>query len=204
MPSTTPSRKVLKKGQTLDVVGPPGLGFAGGRLCGQAHVCNRTKSSTPLSASRNNGDIMLIEVKVPQLSESVAEATLVSLAQEGRRGRRPRRKPDRHRDRQGGARTAGARRGRDRQDHQGQRRAGRIRRSHRPDRYRSEGRGQWRAGGGQGGSRRRQPVAGKSAAAPAAYRPGRAQGAWPRRASMPPTVTGHRPRWACHQGRCAG
>jgi 2-oxoglutarate dehydrogenase E2 component (dihydrolipoamide succinyltransferase) len=34
----------------------------------------------PLSASKNNppGDIMLIEVKVPQLSESVAEATLVS------------------------------------------------------------------------------------------------------------------------------
>ena len=28
------------------------------------------------SASRNNGEIMIIEVQVPQLSESVAEATL--------------------------------------------------------------------------------------------------------------------------------
>ena len=43
---------------------------------------------------------MLIEVKSPQLSESVSEATLVTWHKEERPGRFPRREPDRHRDRQ--------------------------------------------------------------------------------------------------------
>jgi 2-oxoglutarate dehydrogenase E2 component (dihydrolipoamide succinyltransferase) len=47
----------------------------------------------------------IVEVKVPQLSESVAEATCC-LEEEGRRGRRRRRNPDRNRNRQGRARSA--------------------------------------------------------------------------------------------------
>jgi 2-oxoglutarate dehydrogenase E2 component (dihydrolipoamide succinyltransferase) len=51
---------------------------------------------------------MIIDVKVPQLSESVAEATLVSWHKKEGEAVVARRKPDRHRDRQGRARTARA------------------------------------------------------------------------------------------------
>ena len=83
---------------------------------------------------------MQVEVKVPQLSESVSEATLRRLAQEGRRGGQARREPDRHRDRQGRARAARARRRRAREDREGRRRA-RVdeRRGDRADRHRGEG-----------------------------------------------------------------
>ena len=51
---------------------------------------------------------MRIEVKVPQLPESVAEATLVNWHKKPGRGGQARREPDRRRDRQGRARAAGA------------------------------------------------------------------------------------------------
>ena len=41
---------------------------------------------------------MIIEVKVPQLSESVAEGTLASWKKKNRRGRGPRRNRHRHRE----------------------------------------------------------------------------------------------------------
>ncbi len=105
---------------------------------------------------------MIIDVKVPQLSESVCRGHAGVLAQEGGRGRRPRREPDRHRDRQGRAGNAGARCRRAGQDRQGQRRDGHLRRRDRPDRYRSEGCGRCSSRPRQ--RRRPQP----SAAAPSA------------------------------------
>ena len=51
---------------------------------------------------------MAIEIKVPQLPESVADATLRHLAQAGRSDRHARRKSRRPRDRQGRARSPGA------------------------------------------------------------------------------------------------
>ena len=60
---------------------------------------------------------MSIEVKVPQLPESVAEATLVNWHKKAGEAGQARREPDRHRDRQGRARSAGARRRRAGRDH---------------------------------------------------------------------------------------
>ena len=52
----------------------------------------------------------IVEVKVPQLSESVAEATLLQWKKKPGEAVARDENPDRHRDRQGGARSAGARR----------------------------------------------------------------------------------------------
>ena len=82
---------------------------------------------------------MMIELKVPALSESVSEGTLLSwLKQEGE-AVAPGRKPDRPRNRQGGAGTACAAGGGAEQDIEAEWRGGAPRRSAGADRYRSQG-----------------------------------------------------------------
>ena len=72
--------------------------------------------------SRDRIQMAIVEVKVPQLSESVAEATLLQWKKKAGEAVAHRRDPDRDRDRQGRARSAGARGRRAGRDRQGRRR----------------------------------------------------------------------------------
>ena len=119
------------------------------------------------------------------------------LAQEGRRAGLARREPDRHRDRQGRARAAGARRRRAGQDPQESARLGRLGRRHRPDRHRGQGRGRGAAARGKaaGGAPKSRNGSGSRHARRAEDRGGEGH----RHLEDP----GHRPRRPRHQGRCS-
>ena len=84
-------------------------------------------------------DMALIEVKVPQLSESVVGSDAPAMEEEAGPGRRDRRDPGRDRDRQGRPRSAGAGRRRAGAGHQERRRQLRRRRGDRQDRHRGPG-----------------------------------------------------------------
>ena len=117
----------------------------------------------PTHADRHpkENNMAIVEVKVPQLSESVAEATLLQWKKKPGEAVDDRRDPDRDRDRQGRARGAGAGRRRAGADRQERRRQLHRRGSDREDRHRRQG------------------------AAPAAIAVERAAGRSPRRARRP-------------------
>ncbi len=76
-----------------------------------ATAANPAPAALPAAATIAGADekaLMSTEIRVPQLPESVADATLVDLAQAARRCHPPRRESGRSRDRQGGAGGAGA------------------------------------------------------------------------------------------------
>ena len=141
----------------------------------------------------------MIEVKVPQLSESVSEATLLQWKKKPGEAVAHRRNPDRNRDRQGRARSAGAVRRRARASHQERRRHRHRRRSDRQDRHR-------RQEAARGASRPQLPPRPQPAPAAAARRGARGRGrcrrrpqrrrcrpppsSWPRRPVAPATVPG--------------
>jgi hypothetical protein len=122
------------------------------------------------------------------------------MAQEGRRACRARRKPDRHRDRQGRARAAGARRGRTGEDPEEFQGYGHIRRGDRHYRYRRQGidrgccRFWFRSSRETSSARSREDAATGNARRPKNRRRKR------RRHLRDP---GLGPRWPGDQGRCA-
>ena len=146
----------MNEGQRLGYAGRRAVVVAGGRLRasapGAAEGLARAglRQAQGLRADQVNGaqrknnkanEMSLIEVKVPQLSESVAEATLLQWKKKPGPGGRAGRDPGRDRDRQGRPRGAGAGGGRAGPDHQERRRQLHRRRGDRQDRHRGPGSG---------------------------------------------------------------
>ena len=71
--------------------------------------CRRPKGGFAQQTRIKEQEMAIVEVKVPQLSESVAEATMLQWKKKAGEAVAHRRDPDRDRNRQGGAGSAGAR-----------------------------------------------------------------------------------------------